>query len=141
MDNLIKTLFISIFFISCEKQDVSITEEASNLVIGSWQLKDYGVFSGDEGDEDNTWVEVSLNESYVLTLNENLKYTHTDGASCNVGTYSINEPTLFFNPESQDCATSQYGFALEETTFLVLLDQNNNCDEFCAYRFERVVEE
>lgn len=130
-------IFLIAFLFSCEKES---TQELSSEVvslIGVWELSATYFSDGGQGGD---WVEVSETDSFLLYLNSDLTYvSEADIEPCHIGSYNIENSLLYFYPSDIACNSSKFGFGVENENKLVLIEQDNNCEEICSYRFDRII--
>ena len=119
--------------ISCNSDDKKTDD---NSIIGTWKLIE---IYGNNGTESN-WT--TVNDGYSYTINiDNI--VSSRNYSC-IGEFSINEEleySLFINFDCQNITfNGNYKFEIEDEQ-LILYWNPINCDERCAEKYTKIVDE
>ncbi len=133
-------LFIFIFLftvVSCTKDERNPEIETSldSDLVGTWQLT--ATLLSDGGSSSN-WDDVAQADSHtILLMADNTYVTEYFIEGCRSGDFDLEESILNFLPSGNDCSTLKFGYEIPDSTTLILVDQNNNCDEICAFRYTK----
>ena len=125
-------LLLTITFVSCSKENNNETGE--NEIIGKWKLiQTYA----DPGDGSGNWMSVTENESYLLIFYANNTFERNGSLNDCSGTYSIVNTVLTLNCNNVE---STYSYSIANKN-LIIDGSPFYCDESCAEKFERIIDQ